>query len=288
MEEFTRDSYSNVSEDIHKIEVPEHVEIGFTLAGFGSRFIAYLIDLACMILFVALLFAAMITLLIVAQRGAFESFMKTPNPQAEGFLIAIVVSVFGLSLFVVSWFYFVIFEMLLDGKSPGKKALRIRVICDEGGKISFYTSLLRNLMRVADWLPAFYLVGIIAMFVNKKWKRLGDLVAGTIVVKEEKAGWLPSASMPPPARSHVAGEERLESVLTDQVLEKLGRDYFNLCFRYLKRREQIDPYKAYEISRSIAMPVIEKLGIVEMQPDRFIEAFAAIWQEKKGFYARKS
>jgi uncharacterized RDD family membrane protein YckC len=274
-----RDRYSSVGEDIHRVEVPEHVEIAFTLAGFGSRFIAYLIDFLCMVLFVSILFSALVALLIVFQKGLFEAMLQGPNPSAEGLVIAIVLSLFGLSLFLVSWFYFVIFEMLWDGRSPGKRAMGIRVIRDEGGRISFYTSLLRNLLRVADWLPAFYFVAIIAMFAGRKWKRLGDIAAGTVVVKEDKVGWMPSASLtpPPPSGPEAGGDELFSS----PVLEKLGKNYYELCLEFLARQAMIEPVKASEIAAVIAGEPMARLGLGPMQPETFIARFVEAWKRKK-------
>jgi uncharacterized RDD family membrane protein YckC len=276
LDERPRDSFSSVSEDLHRVEVPEHVEIAFTLAGFGSRFIAYLIDLVCMILIVALLFAAMLALILTLSKGFAGALLGGQSTQGEGLVIALVISLFGLALFIVSWFYFLMFEMLWDGKSPGKRALGIRVIRDEGGKITFYASLLRNLLRVADWLPAFYFVGMIAMFANRKWKRLGDLAAGTIVVKEEKEGWSPSVSLAPPP----IGAGELDGVLTGEVLEKMGREYYALCQDYLRRRDAIDPFKTAEIAGAIALEPMRKLNVTGVEPDTFIEAFVNAWRRK--------
>jgi uncharacterized RDD family membrane protein YckC len=276
MDERPRDSFSSVSEDLHRVEVPEHVEIAFTLAGFGSRFIAYLIDLACMILLVAILFAAMLALILTLSKGFAEALFGGQSMQGEGLVITLVISLFGLALFIVSWFYFLIFELLWDGKSPGKRALGIRVIRDEGGKITFYASLLRNLLRVADWLPSFYFVGMIAMFANRKWKRLGDLAAGTIVVKEEKEGWSPEGPLAPPP----IGAGELDAVLTGDVLEKMGREYHALCQDYLRRRDAIDPFKKAEIAKAIALEPMRKLDITGMEPDTFIEILVNAWRRK--------
>jgi uncharacterized RDD family membrane protein YckC len=282
MERTSRDSFSRLGEDVHKIEVPEHVEIGFTLAGFGSRFIAYLVDLLIMFVVVSVLFTAMVVAFIIYQKSSLETFFKQPDPSAQSLAAAFIVSIFGLALFIVSWFYFVIFEMLWDGASPGKKLMSIRVMRDEGSKVAFTTSLLRNLLRAADWLPAFYLAGIVVMFANKKWKRLGDIVAGTVVVKEEKAGWTPTLSIPPPAAAPaLVPGSGLSSIFTDQVLERLGEPYYNLCLGYLKRRATLDPPRAYEIALSVARTPMQKLGLAGVHPDMFIEAFAQAWQQKK-------
>jgi hypothetical protein len=89
-----------------------------------------------------------------------------------------------LALFLVQWGYWVGFETLWAGRSPGKRALGIRVVRLDGSPVGFAEVALRNLGRVADFLPILYAVGITAMAVNPRSRRLGDLLAGTLVVRE--------------------------------------------------------------------------------------------------------
>jgi uncharacterized RDD family membrane protein YckC len=85
-------------------------------------------------------------------------------------------------LFVLEWFYPVLFEVLWHGQTPGKKAMGISVIHDDLTPVSFGTSLVRNLLRTVDFLPLFYLAGLITMLSNRQFQRLGDLAAGTLVI----------------------------------------------------------------------------------------------------------
>ena len=89
-----------------------------------------------------------------------------------------------LFYFVLIWGYYALFEAFRNGQTPGKRVLKIRVIKDNGRQITFFESLARNLLRVIDALPSAYLTGVISILVTKQNKRLGDLVAGTIVVHE--------------------------------------------------------------------------------------------------------
>jgi uncharacterized RDD family membrane protein YckC len=96
---------------------------------------------------------------------------------------------FGLSLvvfFLIEWFYPVFFE-LRQGATPGKKAMGLEVIQDNGTPVSWSASLLRNLLRAADFLPFLYAAGLASMLLNRNFQRLGDLAAGTLVVYRDKA-----------------------------------------------------------------------------------------------------
>lgn len=108
-------------------------------------------------------------------------------------LIAAVFSYFGgvgtaimlIMFFLIEWFYPVLFE-LYNGASPGKKAMGLVVIHDNGTPISFSSSFIRNLLRTADFLPFMYAAGLLSMLMNRNFQRLGDLAAGTLVVYRDK------------------------------------------------------------------------------------------------------
>lgn len=113
--------------------------------------------------------------------------------RAAGYLlVAIVVSIFGgvgaaislVALFAVEWFYPVYFEMR-SGATPGKKAMGILVMQVDGSPLSWSSSLLRNLLRAADFFPFLYCAGFLSMLINTKFQRLGDLAAGTVVVYQD-------------------------------------------------------------------------------------------------------
>ena len=143
------------------------------LAGIGSRFIALLVD--------TLIWAAGLVLLgfmFWAVQPAVEAFSALSYQWA----FAIVT----LVLFVLNWGYFTLFEAFWNGRTPGKKVAKIRVIQRSGRPIGFFESLARNLVRYIDQIPFFYAVGVITMFVTRQHQRLGDLAAGTLVVRDRE------------------------------------------------------------------------------------------------------
>lgn len=153
------------------IDTPEQIPLEFPLAGIGSRFLAVALDSLIQFfgwLVLALLFAW------------FEPDLTRIWPKAAVWAFAILV-ILG---FVIFSGYFAVFETVWNGQTPGKRAVRIRVIKDSGRPISVYEAIIRNVIRVVDEIPGFYAVGIISIFVSARNKRLGDFAAGTVVVHE--------------------------------------------------------------------------------------------------------
>ena len=142
------------------IATPEGVEVELTLAGVGSRFIAGAMDFAIQIVvIVALSF-------VLRQLGD------------AGFAI------FTSAAFALIFFYDVLFEVLGGGRTPGKRATGLRVVASGGRAITLGRSAVRNIMRVIDILPGFYAVGMVVIFATPRNQRVGDLVAGTHVVRD--------------------------------------------------------------------------------------------------------
>ena len=147
---------------IRAFETPEGVELQLRVAGPIARAAAWSIDLAVRaVLYIVLgmVFPAM------ADSG---------------------VGIFFIGIFLIEWFYPVLFEVY-SGQTPGKRAMDLLVINDNGTPIDWPSSLIRNLLRVADFLPMFYGVGLISTLINKDFKRLGDLAAGTLVIYKDAA-----------------------------------------------------------------------------------------------------
>lgn len=152
------------------IDTPEQVHLEFVLAGIGSRFMAAFLDTliqAALYVFVSL----------VALAFAFTGSVFNDSPK---WVVAIVIFVF----FSINWGYYALFEIFWKGQTPGKRWAGIRVIKDSGRPISAFEAISRNLVRVVDWLPSLYGVGVVTMLLNAKHRRLGDYVAGTLVVHE--------------------------------------------------------------------------------------------------------
>jgi len=153
------------------IDTPELVAIEMPLAGIGSRFIALLVDY--LIWGAAFLVLGLLSLFILPGIKAFS------NLSAQW-----VTALFIFAVFLFNWGYFTLFEAFWNGRTPGKRVAHIRVIQRSGRAIGLFESMARNLIRYIDQLPFFYLVGFIAMFVTRQHQRLGDLAAGTLVVRD--------------------------------------------------------------------------------------------------------
>jgi len=154
------------------VETPEQVIVSYTLAGVGTRGAAALIDLLLMLVLTVTLWyaAASVPRLVPGLNGFGE----------RGWVRA----TFIIGQFLILWGYFVTFEALWDGQTPGKRLLGLRVVRNGGGGIDIGASAARNLVRFVDFLPFGYFVGMAAIVANARNQRLGDLVAGTIVVRE--------------------------------------------------------------------------------------------------------
>jgi uncharacterized RDD family membrane protein YckC len=159
------------------IETPEQVDLRFPIAGIGSRFLALLTDSFLQGIALFLMFFAFV--LIFSSAKKLPGGVAPSDTAAKWFIAAIF-----LFYFLLYWGYFSLFEAFWNGQTPGKRLLKIRVIKDSGRQITLFEALARNLIRVVDALPSFYLIGVISMLCNKEQKRLGDFVAGTIVVHE--------------------------------------------------------------------------------------------------------
>lgn len=159
------------------IDTPENVTFAYDIAGIGSRFTAALIDTA--IIIVLQVVTNLLVLLVISRGGGSGSLEDLAS--IDTWVIALV----GLISFLFLWGYYIFFEMLWNGQTPGKRVVKLRVIRTDGTPITLTESVIRNLVRLVDFLPAFYGIGTVAVFVNRQTRRLGDLAAGTLVVREK-------------------------------------------------------------------------------------------------------
>jgi len=180
----------SLPDDTLRIDTPENVAFDYEVAGIGSRFLAAMVDtLLILVLQVVVLLA---TLLVGRSIAAATS---GRGDRVTGWVFAVM----GLLAFAFFWGYYVFFEAIWNGQSPGKRWVGLRVMRTDGTPISLPESLIRNLVRLVDFLPAYYGVGIITMFINTQARRLGDLAAGTLVVRDRATVTLESlASRPAP------------------------------------------------------------------------------------------
>ena len=167
-------------EQDYAIDTPESVTFAYEVAGIGNRFIAALIDTA--ILFTALLLLNLfvfVLLGVLSELGVDVEQLDDAPSWVEGLIIAL----YALLNFVLIWGYYVVFELTWNGQTPGKRWANLRVVRANGNPAGFLDVVIRNLVRIVDFLPTGYGLGLTVMFLNQQARRLGDYAAGTIVIK---------------------------------------------------------------------------------------------------------
>jgi uncharacterized RDD family membrane protein YckC len=161
--------------EVLTVETPENLLLRLPLAGFGPRFLALFIDSAISGFVCGLVLFALIMLLVGIYSGT--------APNDTGLMIVLIIAVIVVGLLLTSGYY-IIFESIWQGQTPGKRVTGIRVIKRGGQPLEFRDILLRNLLRIVDMIPTYYIVGLASFFMTKNQQRLGDLVADTVVVRE--------------------------------------------------------------------------------------------------------
>ena len=230
-------AYLPVLSDVIYIETPENVRLAFRLAGPGTRLGAYLLDLAIR---ATVLYAIALSSSLVL------------SPLA---LSGLPIGLTLIASFVLEWGYGCLFETHWNGQTPGKRIFRLRVIKTEGYAIGFHDAMIRNLLRAADFAPLFYGAGFLVAASNPRMQRIGDLVAGTMVVREPRddLGTEPVglSTIPPFA---------LESFRDRYRVSERTREHIENLFR---RRFELAPERVDEIASILAAPLGAKLASSE-------------------------
>jgi uncharacterized membrane protein SpoIIM required for sporulation/uncharacterized RDD family membrane protein YckC len=218
------------------IETPELVVVSYTIAGLGSRVYAGLIDLViCIVTFIAVIIA--FAALSPKDGDLTRPFTRAGSSTAWAFALVI------LAQFVLLWGYYLLFEGLRDGQTPGKRMVGLRTVRDGGYSVGFSASSVRNLMRIVDMQPLFcYAVGITSIGFSKSGKRLGDIVAGTLVVRE---------TMVPQPREIVA-RGGSAAALSVTAAAQLTDDELELLVRWADRRMALEPERRQQLTAQVA------------------------------------
>lgn len=246
------------------VSTPESVDFSHEPAGIGSRFIASVVDSILQIatiLGIAFIFGAWP--LLTETRF---STLKTWTSAVTVFLI-----------FLIFWGYYIAFEILWNGQTPGKRAVGIRVLKDGGYPIGFLDSVVRNLLRPVDFLPFLYGLGAVVIFCNRRCKRIGDFAAGTVVVKERRIEMphsLSSAAARPDEDVEIGGHK-----LTG--IYKLSEAEFDVVRKFMVRRHTIQKSARSALAKEIAAPLIRKLGlppeVMRSREEEFLEKLASAY-----------
>jgi uncharacterized RDD family membrane protein YckC len=225
------------------IATPEGVDLELTLAGLGSRFIAALADVTIQI---AVLVAAGLILRPAGDLGA---------------------ALFAIASFLVIFGYDVLFEVLAGGRTPGKRWTGLRVVRAGGRPITLVRSALRNVLRLVDVLPFAYTIGVIAIFASRNNQRVGDLVAGTYVIRDRTADRhaAPAADAPDPVEA------------TGWDVSGVGADDLAAVRAFLVRRHELDPGPRSRLSSTLADRLRPRVAGVQpgLTNERFLELLAA-------------
>lgn len=240
------------------IETPERVPLEFALASIGNRFLAVAID--HLIQYLSIFLIAWLFLSIAGYSSA--DVVDAPEQlfnDAPKWVIAVLI----LILFLIFAGYFIAFEWLWSGQTPGKRLLRLRVIREDGRPLTLWESVARNLLRISDAVPGFiipvYSVGLIAIFLSGRDQRLGDVFAGTVVIRE-RSGEAPTFAETFSTRIADSAFTRVQrpvpitanvSTLTDREIEVVES--------FLRRRSDLTERQRLWMAWRIALPLMYKL-----------------------------
>jgi uncharacterized RDD family membrane protein YckC len=236
-----------IYEDRLALDTPEGIQLELTLAGVGSRFTAALIDF---------LIEAAILLALALVLG----YGVGVDPADSGYALAI----WAVGFFVVFTGYNTAFEVLNSGRTPGKRRNGLRVVRESGAPVTFASSAVRNVLRIIDFLPAWYLVGITSILITRRNQRLGDLAAGTLVVRERRA--LPQEYNPSPRAQTPAWDA-----------SAIRQDEVDAVVTFLARRSSLPSGARAQVAAELASRLRPKVGgLVDAPTDElFLERLVA-------------
>jgi uncharacterized RDD family membrane protein YckC len=236
------------------IETPERVELEFALASIGNRFLAVSID--HFIQYLAIFFVAWFFISVAGVNIADSDKLFADAPK---WVIAVMI----ISLFLIFAGYFIVFEWLWNGQTPGKRWLKLRVIREDGRPLTLWEAIARNLLRIADAAPGFilpvYSVGLIVIFLSDRDQRIGDAFAGTVVIRE-RADEAPtftdtfSNTVRDVAFTRVQPPPEIRADVT-----KLTTPEIEVVESFLRRRWDLTDRQRLWMAWRIALPIMYKL-----------------------------
>jgi uncharacterized RDD family membrane protein YckC len=242
------------------IETPERVELHYVLANVGNRFLAAAID--------HLIQLGLMVIVIVAA-GALSDwrFFNSMNVWAAALTV--------LAIFAIYWGYFVAFETLWSGQTPGKRMMRLRVVREDGRPVRFFEVFVRNLLRLAiDFQPLpSYAIGVVSIIFSARSKRVGDFVAGTVVVKERATE---APSLDDIIKISEFEQRKLDRTAPAPFIadtRQLSAQELRAVQTFLKRRYELVEPNRTALAMRIAQPLTIKLGISSdgLSPEAILE-----------------
>jgi len=251
------------TEDILIIETPERVPLHFALASIGNRFIACAIDHALQVL---TLLIVIIALSVIANYSSLGDHFANAPKWVKAILIVIVFLIFSG--------YFAFFEWAWNGQTPGKRWLKLRVIRVDGRPVTFWEAAVRNLLRSMDMMPApFYSIGLISVFVSPSDQRVGDMVAGTVVVREREAEAPAFAQVFASSVSDPALRRSFPPVGFVADVDMLTESEMQVVETFLRRRWDLADMARQWMAWRVSLPILYKLRPAYDLPSFTYEGF---------------
>ena len=237
------------TEDILIIETPERVPLHFALASIGNRFLACAIDHTFQVLAIILMVIAFTVIANYSSLGAELS-------NAPKWVIAVLIVI----VFLIVSSYFAFFEWAWNGQTPGKRLLKLRVIREDGRPVTFWEAAVRNLLRTFDMMPApFYSIGLISVFISLSDQRVGDMVAGTVVVREREAEAPAFAQVFASPVSDPALRRSFKPVEFTASLTTLTESEIEVVETFLRRRWDLADMARQWMAWRVSLPLMYKL-----------------------------
>ncbi|MGI4792250.1 MAG: RDD family protein [Janthinobacterium lividum] len=262
------------------VVTPENIEIEYELAGIGSRFLANLLDsfFQTAIYLGLWIIVGIVGLLLALSASAFSRSLAA-------FFGEIELAFALIAAFVILWGYFIWFETRWNGQTPGKRQLGLRVIRDGGYPINVSSAIIRNLVRIMDGMPIAaiglitigvfghqpataamgglcILIPVLCLLLSARYQRIGDFIAGTLVVKQRAPRVPTLEALAPPPRV-------LPEHLAPYALADIGRQVYEMTVpeyravrHYIDRRWQLPPQVQQTAAMRLAVPLMQRLGIV--------------------------
>src|SRR5919107_3932626 len=240
------------SDETLVIETPERVPLHFALASIGNRF------LACALDHFIQLFVMLVVALVLAWLGDSARWYEQLSGAPKWVLAVLIVSVSAI------WSgYFAVFEWAWGGQTPGKRWLKLRVIREDGRPVTFWEAAARNTVRVFDMMPwviiPFYSVGLVSVFVSRRDQRVGDFVAGTVVVREREAQAPTFEQVFSAPTSDAALRRSFKPVAFTADLRALGEAEIEVVEAFLRRRLDMEDAAREWMAWRVATPLLHKL-----------------------------
>ena len=244
-------SASLATEEVLIIETPERVPLHFALASIGNRFLACALDHALQL---AMLVLIVFVGAIIA--NATSASLERAIDSAPKWVYAIMI----VLMFLTFAGYFAFFEWIWSGQTPGKRWMKLRVIREDGRPITFWEASVRNLLRTLDMMPApFYSIGLICVFMNGRDQRVGDMVAGTVVVREREAEAPAFSQVFASPVSDPALRRSFKPVDFTANLNSLTESEIQVVETFLRRRWDLSDVPRQWMAWRVALPILYKL-----------------------------